>query len=85
MLNMLMARKKAPQNIDFEHSLTQLDKLVTLMDSGELSLEAALKSFEEGMLLARQCQQALQQAEQRVQILVSKPNESLEDWDPESE
>ncbi len=41
------------------------------MESGELSLEEALSRFEEGVALARHCQQALRQAEQRVQQLMN--------------
>ena len=47
------------------------------MEGGELSLEQALKEFETGVSLARQCQHALQQAEQRITQLLneSDPNE----------
>lgn len=42
------------------------------MEQGELSLEDSLKSFERGVALTRTCQKALQEAEQKVQILLEK-------------
>ncbi len=57
-------------NYPFEKSLARLEKLVEQMENGDLTLEASLKSFEEGIKLTRECQQALQQAEQKVKLLV---------------
>lgn len=64
-----MARKKAP---DFEHSLAELQTLVERLESGELSLEESLGAFELGIRLTRECQSALSQAEQKVQILLER-------------
>lgn len=64
-----MARKKAP---DFEHSLAELQTLVERLESGELSLEESLSAFEQGIRLTRECQSALSQAEQKVQILLER-------------
>ena len=44
--------------------------LVEKMEAGELSLEDSLKTFEEGVKLTRECQQALVQAEQKVKVLI---------------
>ncbi|MGG7669064.1 exodeoxyribonuclease VII small subunit [Yersinia sp. J1] len=55
----------------FETSLSELEQIVTRLESGELPLEDALNEFERGIQLARQGQQTLLQAEQRVQILLS--------------
>ena len=54
----------------FEESLAKLEELVEKMEAGELSLENSLKTFEEGVKLTRQCQQALVQAEQKVKVLI---------------
>jgi exodeoxyribonuclease VII small subunit len=64
-----MAKKK--QGLDFEQSLTDLEQLVTQMESGELSLEKALETFEQGIQLTRSCQSMLSEAEQKVQLLTS--------------
>jgi len=69
-----VAKKTAhpKENIDFEASLQELEALVERMEQGELSLEQSLKDFERGVALTRACQQALQEAEQKVQILMQK-------------
>ncbi len=57
---------------DFEASLKTLESLVERMERGELSLEQSLECFEQGIKLTRECQKALTQAEQRVEILLGK-------------
>lgn len=64
-----MAAKKT---YPFEESLSRLEQLVQKMESGELSLEESLKTFEEGIRLTRECQQALKEAEQKVNLLIEK-------------
>lgn len=64
-----MAKKKQPS---FEESLSELETLVDSMESGDLPLEEALKSFERGVELTRHCQQQLKEAEQKVQILTKQ-------------
>jgi exodeoxyribonuclease VII small subunit len=56
----------------FEKNLNALEKVVEQLESGELSLEESLAQFERGIVLARECQRALQEAEQKVQILTQK-------------
>lgn len=65
-----MSRRKSASH--FEEAMEELEKLVEQMERGELSLEESLKSFERGIKLTRTCQQALQDAEQKVQILLEK-------------
>ena len=57
---------------DFEHALGELEATVDKLEHGDLSLEDALKHFERGVALARDCQAALKQAEQKVEILLQK-------------
>lgn len=63
-----MTRKGTKFN--FEEALASLETLVQAMEEGELSLEESLKAFERGIKLTRECQAALEQAEQKVQMLV---------------
>ena len=58
------------QIIDFEKSLDELEQLVTRMEHGDLSLDDSLASFERGVALYRNCQNALEQAELRVRLLL---------------
>jgi exodeoxyribonuclease VII small subunit len=64
-------------NIDFEKSLDTLNKLVDKMEQGNLPLEESLKHFEEGVGLIRQCQEALNNAEQKVKILTEKQGKDV--------
>lgn len=72
-----MPRKSPPAApADFEKALAELESLVARMEEGELTLETSLKEFERGIALARQCQQALQQAEQKVRMLTESGEEA---------
>ena len=64
-----MAKKTPPS---FEQALEELEQIIEQMEQGDISLEESLKSFERGIHLTRTCQQALQEAEQKVQQLVEK-------------
>lgn len=55
-----------------EKSVEELEALVTRLESGDLSLEQALGEFERGMRLTHECQAALTEAEQKVEILLKK-------------
>ncbi len=55
---------------DFEKSLNQLETLVEGLEKGDVPLEEALKQFEQGIKLARNCQDALKDAELKVQQLL---------------
>jgi exodeoxyribonuclease VII small subunit len=61
--------------LNFEKSLSELETLIERMEQGELSLEESLKSFEQGIRLTQQCQEALSQAQQRVQLLTQQDGE----------
>jgi len=65
-----MSRRKSASQ--FEDAMQELEQLVEQMERGDISLEESLKSFERGIKLTRTCQQALQDAEQKVQILLEK-------------
>ena len=68
-----------------EKSLEALEALVDKLESGELSLEKALAEFERGVKLTRQCQLALQEAEQRIEILLAKsPDAEPVEFDPDT-
>lgn len=54
---------------DYERHVATLEKIVTAMEAGELSLEEALQQYEQGINLIRQCQKTLDSAEQKVRVL----------------
>ena len=82
----MAATEKSNDLGGLEKSLEELEAIVVRLESGELPLEQALKEFEHGVKLTRRCQTALQEAEQKVEILLKKtataepsPFESAED------
>lgn len=81
----------APQAVDLEKSLAELEAIVEQLESGELPLDKSLKEFERGVRLSRECQGALKDAEQRVQVLMGgelrdfAPDDPERDEEPEDE
>jgi len=67
---------KKSLNLNFEASLQELESIVERMEDGEQTLEQSLKDFERGVALTRQCQQALKQAEQKVQTLLEQSEDA---------
>ena len=66
--------------LTFEESLSELESIVNEMENGDLPLHTALAKFERGISLSRQSQQSLEQAEQKVKILLSEQgHETLTD------
>jgi exodeoxyribonuclease VII small subunit len=57
---------------EFERSLTRLEEIVKRLENANLSLDDAMKLFEEGVSLSRDCQKQLEEAEGRVEILMKK-------------
>ena len=60
----------------FEEALEKLSALVEKMESGDLSLEESLKIFEEGIKLSKDCQNALTDAEKKVQALLLEEDQT---------
>ena len=74
----------AKKSINLEKALTDLETIVEELESGDLPLEKAMKKFEEGIKLTRNCQAALKEAEQKVEILLqSAGGEDLEAFEVE--
>lgn len=63
--------------VNFEAALSELQNIVEKMEHGNLSLEASLSAFEQGIRLTQQCQKSLADAEQKVQILLQKSGEEV--------
>jgi len=61
----------------FEDALNKLEKIVSRLEEGDISLEESLKLFEEGIRLSRFCNQKLDEAEKRVEILLKDKEGSL--------
>ncbi len=59
----------------FEDSILRLERIVAQLQSGDLPLDHALKLFEEGVGLSRQCQAQLEVAERKVELLLREKGE----------
>lgn len=66
--------KKSDKLPNLEESLTEITKLIDTMEHGELSLEQSLTQFERGITLVKHCQKILEEAEQKVKILIQNNN-----------
>lgn len=69
-------KKREAQGKSFEGSLTALEKIVRELERGDLPLERSLELFEEGVKLSRECQERLNSAERRIELLLHD-NEGL--------
>ena len=61
----------------FEQAMTELEAVVARLEQGDVPLDEALKTFEKGISLSRQCQAALVEAEQTVERLTRKPDGTI--------
>jgi len=64
--------EKAKSELSFEQGLERLEQIVQELEKGDLALERALELFEEGMKLSVSCRKKLEEAENRVEILLKK-------------
>ena len=64
--------EKAKSELSFEQGLERLEQIVQELEKGDLALERALELFEEGMKLSVACRKKLEEAENRVEILLKK-------------
>lgn len=55
----------------FEKAISDLEKIVKALESGDLPLEKALEKFETGIQLSRYCTESLDEAEKRVSLLMA--------------
>jgi exodeoxyribonuclease VII small subunit len=60
-----------------DKSIEDLEQLVERLEEGDLPLDQALKEFERGIKLTRQCQAVLKEAEQKVEILMKDADEPV--------
>lgn len=74
------------EKFQFEKALEDLEKIVEAMESGELTLDQALKKYEEGVGLVRACQSKLTETERKIEVLTKTLDGSLkkEAFDPDA-
>jgi exodeoxyribonuclease VII small subunit len=74
----MVQKGKSLQKLNFEEAMEKLEKIVQQLESGELSLEDSVKSFEEGIELSKLCKKKLESAENRVKKIVEKAEGDLD-------
>ena len=62
--------KSAAQAQNFEAQLASLERIVRELERGDLPLEQSLELFEQGVRLSRECQERLNEAERRIEVLL---------------
>lgn len=63
---------------DFESAMKRLEEIVKILERGELPLASLLEMYEEGVKLQNFCQEKLDEAERKVEVLVRKSEGALE-------
>ena len=59
------------EDINFEDAMEKLEKIAEELESEDLSLDASVKKFEEGMELSKKCNEMLQNAEKKITVLIN--------------
>ncbi|MDD5730874.1 MAG: exodeoxyribonuclease VII small subunit [Candidatus Omnitrophica bacterium] len=64
--------------IKFEEALKRLEKIVEDLEKGELSLDEALKKYQDGIELSRACNQRLENAKKKIDVLIKNKKGEFE-------
>jgi exodeoxyribonuclease VII small subunit len=77
-----MSKKQSKNSVgSFEQSIKRLEKIVETLEEGSVPLEDALKMYEEGVILSKQCLEKLTQAELKLKKLSKDVNGNFELFD----
>ena len=67
------------KDISFEEAMTNLEKVVTKLESGELTLDESVEQFKEGMELSNYCNKLLNDAEKNISILIEQKDGEIKE------
>ncbi len=67
------------EEINFEESMQELEKIAQQLEKGDLSLDESVQKFEQGIELSKKLNQTLENAEKRINILIQKDEEIVEE------
>ena len=74
---MTASRTGKKTETSFERDMEALERLVAELESGDLTLDKALASFEKGVALVRKLNERLNRAEKKIEVLTRQPDGSL--------
>ena len=66
-------------NVTFEEAMRALDEAVSKLESGSLTLDESLATFEEAVKLIMVCNEKINSAEQKVKMLIQNADGSVTD------
>lgn len=79
-----MNKNEDKKNITYEQAAAELESVVELLESGELTLEDSIRMFEKGIELVRFCNKKLDEIEKRITILIEgKDGMTEKDFHPD--
>jgi exodeoxyribonuclease VII small subunit len=67
------------EDINFEEAMKKLESIADELEKGNLSLDESVNKFEEGMNLAKKCNDFLESAEKKITMLINDKNEIKEE------
>lgn len=70
--------EKKAKKISFEEALAQLEAIALKLESGELTLEESIESYEKGVALAQYCRKKLDEAQRKIEILQKQPDGTVQ-------
>ncbi len=65
------AAKKKPERVNLEAALIELEEIATELESGTENLDESIEQFERGMYLMKNCNQQLDEAERRIEVVTT--------------
>ena len=70
---------KKIDNLSYEEAFEKLQKIIQLLEEGNVSLDNSIKYYEQGILLKDYCEKKLQNAEMNIRTVINKPGEGKKD------
>lgn len=69
-----MTAQPAPNDMSFEQALTELETIVTSLESGKAPLEDSIAAYERGIALKKHCEKKLGEAQEKIEKISISPN-----------
>ena len=67
------------KKVSFEENIEELENIVAELEKGELNLEDSMKKFEEGIIISKNCNKILEEAEKKITILLNEDGKMKEE------
>jgi len=67
------------EELTFEEAIDNLEKIVSELETGKLSLDESVKKFESGMKLSKYCNEVLNNAEKEITILLEQEDGTVKE------